>query len=245
MKVRSLIYEMQLKLFHNCSYLKFSELFGKKQMFSYCSRSKDIIIVPEEISEEKLTLAKEFFNNSESWTVIKTNDISTVIMDCYCTSQPNSTTLIIQKLGGLPIYPVKYENNWEYIKIFLFEKDKINELVKYFEQYSQFEILRINEIEETGLFQQMSIISEIIDPLTPLQTDFLIKAFESGLYTIPRKIKTEALANDLRLSRYGFQKTLRLAENKLIKSLIPYLYFKKNSHILTLDKKDKKINFQS
>lgn len=229
------MFELTLKLHHDCSYLKFSELFGKKQMFAYCSRMNDILIIPEEISEEKLALGKRLFTNSESWKIKRTGKLSIIIMDCYCSIQSASITVQVQKLGGMPIYPVKYENNWEYHKIFTFERSQLEELLRYFQAFPQFTILSLSEIEEDSLFQQMSAISEVIDPLTKHQLNIIIKAFENGLYSIPRKTKPERIAKQIGLSRYGFQKVLRTAENKLMKALIPFFYFTRSKKELPTD----------
>jgi len=60
--------------------------------------------------------------------------------------------------------------------------------------------------------------------LTNRQTDILMKAFEQGYYDIPRRVKTEELAVQFDITRYGLERTLRTAEKKLVVSVMPFLY---------------------
>ena len=63
------------------------------------------------------------------------------------------------------------------------------------------------------------------------QIQIFLMAFEKGYYDIPRKIRTLDLANELGLSRYAVDRTIRATENKIVRSLIPFFYLQK-----TLDK---------
>jgi len=62
--------------------------------------------------------------------------------------------------------------------------------------------------------------------LTNRQADILMKAFEQGYYDIPRRVKTEELAEQFDITRYGLERALRTAENKLVNSVMPFLYSK-------------------
>ena len=53
-------------------------------------------------------------------------------------------------------------------------------------------------------------------------------AFEKGYYEIPRKIRTEDLAEELKITRYAVDRTLRSAENKIMRSIIPFFIFLKS-----------------
>ena len=62
--------------------------------------------------------------------------------------------------------------------------------------------------------------------LTDRQTNILMTAFEQGYYDIPRRVKTEELAVQFHITRYGLERALRTAENKLVNSVMPFLYSK-------------------
>lgn len=225
-----MIYELKIKIQHPCSYLEFANMFGRKTMHTYCSRMKDIILIPTEDSEldqQRINEGKTLFSNFESWNVKTAGKNNMIVMDCYCLTQETSISVEVQKRGAIPVYPIKYQAGWEYHKILAFTKEMVNELLSYFEGFPVFELLSERIIEDEAIVEQFVTLDDVLDTLTEKQNKILLKAYESGYYSIPRKTKSTKIAQELKLSRYGFQKTLRTAENTIIRSLAPLLYLKK------------------
>lgn len=225
-----MIFEIQLRIQHPCTYLEFANLFGKKTMYTYCSRIKDIILIPTEDNQKqdelKINEGKNLFSNFESWNIKKVGQNNMILMDCYCMVQETSISVEVQKRGAIPVYPIKYQAGWEYHKIIAFTQDMIDELLAYFDGFPLFELLSKKIIEDETIIEEFVSLNDVLDTLTDKQNKILIKAYESGYYAIPRKTKSTTIAQELRLSRYGFQKTLRTAENTIIKKLVPLLYLR-------------------
>jgi len=60
-----MVFELQLRIQDPCTYLDFANFFGKKSMYTYCSRIKDIILIPTEENykqdELKINEGKKLF----------------------------------------------------------------------------------------------------------------------------------------------------------------------------------------
>ena len=225
--------EIRFKAQHNCPFLEFSKSFGSRQIHSYCSREFDVVLIPGSISEKNINFARQVFPNDlvDNWRIKTTDEInqtSYIIMECVCESLYEvSITSRIQHAGGMLNYPIIYENGWEYHKIICVDRIVVSKVMSQIETLPVYKILSIDDLGPDGVFKSQYIsIPEIISNLTHRQIDVLIQAYEQGYYEIPRNIRTQDLADDLGISRYGAEKNLRKAENKLIKAIVPYLYFK-------------------
>lgn len=227
-----MVYELKVRLQHNCPFLEFSKHFGKRQMHQYCSSGYDYIIIPGELTEAVKEHGYFLFKNFQDWKVVNKdgNDSSFSILTLKSSCEmeiANSVGILITKLGGMPIYPVIYENGWEIHKIFCHSYDELTKILNTLNRQLQiFEILSIKDIGNDALIKQSAIMSQILDQLTNNQLDQLIKAFNNGYYDIPRKTRMQDLADELGVTRYAVERTVRSAENKLIRALIPYLYIK-------------------
>ena len=228
-----MIFELKFRIQHPCAYLDFSNLFGKKTMYSYCSRSLDIIIIPSEDDPSRedhlIEQGEHYFGNFNSWRIKKTGKNIMIFMSCFCINQRSSISGEIQELGAVSVYPTRYQNGWEYHKVIAFTEEMVDELIKHFDGYPMFEVLSRRQYDDEEIIQHMTTLDDVVDTLTERQNQALLQAYESGYYSIPRKLKSEEIAKKLGISRYGFQKTLRLAESTLMKSITPYLYFKRHS----------------
>ena len=89
---------------------------------------------------------------------------------------------------------------------------------------SNFEVSSITDLGEDWLFTQSAIINQLINDFTPKQLEILMLAFEKGYCNIPRSTRTLDIANELGKTRYGVDKGLRSAENKIIEFIMPFVY---------------------
>ncbi|MHA2253612.1 MAG: helix-turn-helix domain-containing protein [Candidatus Kariarchaeaceae archaeon] len=226
-------HEIIIRAQHDCPFLEFSKSFGDRQIHSYCSREYDLVLIPGEITAKHIEKGRELFPKklTDEWRITTTDERSKssyIIMDCICEElYEESITSLIQHAGGMLNYPIIYEHGWEYHKILCLDKKIVAAVLEQIEKLSTFELISINDLGMDGMFKsQMISIPEIISGLTHRQIFVLIKAYEDGYYEIPRNIRTQDIASDMGITRYGIEKNLRKAENKLIKAIVPYLYFK-------------------
>ncbi|MHA1984192.1 MAG: helix-turn-helix domain-containing protein [Candidatus Hodarchaeales archaeon] len=247
-----MVYEIRVRFKHSCPFLRFSKFFKTKPVYSYCSRTHDVIQLPERLSEDKKQKAQNLFPNFANWRINSpshSSQPSIISMDCVCgVVYYHTLSSIIRENGGVPLYPVTYVNGWEYRKIICFNdsdaervinaiKEKLSEENKYRDEKdfkrgirdsAIFEELEVNNIGEDGLFRaQTFFMSDIIENITNVQLNVLLTAYQEGYYEIPRRIKLEEIGKKMDRSRQAVEKSLRKAENKLINSVVPFLLLDK------------------
>ncbi|MFW9929195.1 MAG: helix-turn-helix domain-containing protein [Candidatus Thorarchaeota archaeon] len=222
-----MVFEINIRFKHACPYLKLSKLFTSP-MYSYCSTTYDVIQLPGSISESVKAKAQIYFKNYSNWkfeTKKKVRQPTLIYMDCTCgIIYYHTVASLIRKYRGIPVYPVIYSDGWEYRKITCFNKDVIHDVIQAIEkEVDVFEELEINNIGENGLFRAQTFsMTDIMKGLTEKQKDVILQAYKEGYYEIPRKIKLQDLANTYGVNKQAVEKTLRKAENKIVKAIMPF-----------------------
>ena len=226
-----MVIELRIEIQHDSPHLNFSKSFLTKEIYGYCNSKFDILMIPGEINGQNLEIANNLYPNIHNWkiTTIDSNPttFSYISMKCLCDRTINSQ---IQQQGGISIYPIRYSGGWSHYQIVCLDNSILSSVVKVLQTYPKTKIISIKELESEGIFpSQMISIAEITSDLTVHQLIILIRAFAKGYYEIPRRIRTQDLADEFKVSRYAVEKTLRKAENKLFTSLMPYLLLKRSS----------------
>lgn len=222
-----MVYEVRCRLKHGCSDTAFSEIFGKKVMYAYCSQKYDYKLIPANPTDEVLAEAEKLYPNFDTWEITNYNQKNgncMVKMKCTCYLDDTSFMKQLHNAGGLPVYPIRYEQGWEYHKIICFNEYDLKTVMQFLNSLPVFELISVSDKGDDALLNQSLFTSEIFRDLTANQKNILTKAFEMGYYNIPRELKLSELANEIGISRYAVEKSLRLAENKIMKMVMPFMY---------------------
>jgi len=238
-----MVFELFVKVQHDCVFLDFAQIFDGKKVSGYCNREFDVLQVPRIMDEDSLREdVLQYFPEATNIKITATGEdavISHIIMDCTCDTvykHDQSITGKIQRHGGIIDYPILYENDFEYHKIRCLNKKVLSGVLKELEQLPTLKIISINDLGDQGLFKaQMASVPEMLEELTLRQIEILLAAFEEGYYDIPRKVRTQDLAAKFEISRYGIEKSLRVAENKIVNAIVPYLYLKSQNMMLKVE----------
>ena len=231
-----MVVEISLRLKHECPFLEFSTQFGKKPVYHYCSSINDYLIIPEKLSEQKKLFAEQIFGRFDNLVIReigKPSEMTYISMDCPCSEGLTSNIgPKMRELKALPIYPITYQNGYEYYKVYIKNEARAQNFIKEMKERVEIDILSHEDLGDDWIISQTAVLKQLIDELTPLQTDTLIQAFEGGYYNIPRNIKTEDIAQRNGKSRYAVDKALRSAENKILNYIMPFIYLQQsNIHV--------------
>lgn len=206
----------------------FNHLHDIKEIKSYCSGKKGLVIFSTDQTETNNYQKIDF--HTESGSVlndsIKPDHTHIASFTCNCLNNPPSKLRkIIQTLGGTILDPVRIKNNWEYLDLVFNSETAIDKLQKELGQNFEFEIKALEPFNKMTSFSFLikNNIAEILTFLTIKQQETLINAWKHGYYKIPRQISTEKLAKKENISRYSYEKKLRIAENKIMDKLLPIL----------------------
>jgi predicted DNA binding protein len=121
------------------------------------------------------------------------------------------------------INPVIIRNNWEHTTVLIESYSKSQQFIDELRDNYELMVIKIEKVDYQKVFSYAKTIEEMLHSLTDQQQKILIQAWKKGYYSIPRKIKTEELASVEGISRYGLEKKLRTAENKLMEKILPIL----------------------
>ena len=159
---------------------------------SYCTGDKGLLIylssgssnIANLIGENILLVEKEDFVSS-----------SALRFNCDCiVNPPSKIRQIISDFKGIIVNPVVIKNNWEYITLLIETYEDIERILDAFKNLYRIEVLKVENIDFAKSYMYSHSIQELFKLLTNQQRETLVEAWKKGYYKIPRKIKTEKLA---------------------------------------------------
>ncbi len=218
------LFEVIFKITHDCPFGNISRKFPSLRMFGWCNREQEIYEVVVEKREDYSAVLGEISKLGEITEVSSDrNKIYLVAKPCYCTVE-NSIGKNIDEFSLLHVLPVVYEQGWEYYRIIAFKHEDVNGLLQRFEDRGfAFEILR--KVPFNGFIASSLTLTAdaLFSGLTEKQMDALLIAYTNGYYQFPKRADVQAIASKKRVPRTTFQEHLKKAENKIIRSLVPYV----------------------
>lgn len=224
------LYEVVLKITHDCPFGNVSRKFPSLKMFLWCNREHEVIEIVMEKEEEyetvKAELSKIGCMLGESSDHLKSHFITKT---CSCTMD-NSVGKNIDAFNILQVSPVVYRQGWEYYRLIVFRHEDLKRLMKRLEQRGfVFDIVR--KVPFDGFIaSSLSLTADaLFSDLTDKQMDALLTAYSHGYYRLPRKSDIQTIASRRRVPRTTFQEHLKKAENKLVVSLVPYIQLYKKA----------------
>jgi predicted DNA binding protein len=218
------LFEVVLKLTHECPFANISRKFPSMKMFSWCNGEHDIYEVIVEKHEEYEEVLREM---SELGGVIEESSdqhkVHLITTTCTC-DRETSATKNIDDFDILHVSPVIYSQGWEYYRLIAFKHEDVKRLLQRLEDRGFiFEILR--KIPFNGFIASSLTLTAdaLFSNMTEKQMDALLIAYNNGYYRFPRKADIQAIAAKRRVPRTTFQEHLKKAENKIVASLVPYV----------------------
>ena len=230
-----MIFEVEIKVQHNCHYLEFSEHIPS-YFHTYCNGYFDLLLFPGRITPDTIVNFNEHFPETVKSKVMvgDYNTNSYILSDCYYAG--SHTGNYIQSNGGIIFSPSKYDKGWEYYSFICFSKEDLSTILKNFPEDYKVELVSVHDnpdidFEKVFKFQGV-LLTNLMTYLTSRQLDILLQAHAMGYYRIPRDIRTQDLAESLGITRYGFEQTLRKAENKIMDFILPMIQYEQTQESL-------------
>lgn len=218
------LFEVVLKVTHDCPYCDISRKFPSLKMFEWCNREHEVIEIIVEDDEQYSAVMEEISKLSGIIDKLSDRDkIHLVTKTCSC-SYGKSVSKNIDACNLLHVMPVVYEQGWEYHRAIAFKHEDLERLLQLLEEKEfVFEILR--KIPFDGfLGSSLTLTADaLFSELTERQMDALLTAYRNGYYRLPRKADVKTIAFKERVPRTTYQEHLKKAENKLVAALVPYI----------------------
>jgi predicted DNA binding protein len=220
------LFEVVLKVSHDCPFCNFSSEFPKVKIFSWCNGEHDVIeFVLEDINDlpKILDRASMFGDVIESSS--NSQNIQILTRKCACECSPDkAVTPNFEIYNILKIPPDIYHKGWEYYRLICFQSEDLTNLCEKLRKTGfKYEILRKIPFEGSISSSLTLTADALFANLTEKQMDALLTAFNNGYYGVPRRTDVKTIANRKNVPRTTFTEHLRKAETKIITSLVPYI----------------------
>ncbi len=218
------MFEILLRLTHDCPFANLSRRFPDVKMFLWCNRHHEIMEFVTHGYEDidgLLEAAASIGTTVEHFS--DCGNIHAVTKDCQCT-EDNSVSVLFDSCNLLQISPVVYMEGWEHYRLVAFKQSHFSEMMRLLDKRGiESEILR--KVPFDGFIASSLTLTAdaLFSDLTDKQIDALLTAYTNGYYQIPRGADVRTISRKADVVRTTFQEHLRKAENKLVAALVPYL----------------------
>jgi predicted DNA binding protein len=224
-------YELAFKLQHDCPYNNFSREHPSIVISHWCNWSRDVLEISQgngsdaqarqEIGEIFRALRAKIIRKS----VGASSRVQVVLQHCACDKLPPPTLPTIEKNNCLNLQPMVYTGGWEWYRVMAFSDRDIKKLFQNLERtHSNVEVTSRKSISEESIHSSLLIPAGfLLGGLTEKQTRALIAALDNGYYNLPRNASALEIARRLGIPRTSFVDHLRKAQNKLIRTIAPYV----------------------
>lgn len=225
-------YELAFKLQHDdCPYNDFSKEHPSTVISHWCNWSRDVLEIShgqdanasKEIRKMFRTLGSKVIRRSFAKT-----SLQMVLQHCTCDKLPPPTLPTIEKHNCLNLQPMVYTGGWEWYHVTAFSEDDIKRLFKELEKkHCDVEVTSRKAISEESVHSSLLISAgSLLNDLTEKQARALVAAIDNGYYNLPRSATAMEIARRLGVPRTSFVDHLRKAQNKLIRTVGPYVRLK-------------------
>lgn len=224
------LFEVVLKVTHDCPFANASRKFPTMKMFSWCNREHEVYEVIAEKQEEYSAIVEELSKVTRVLDVSSdSQNVHLITTRCFCKME-NSVSMNVEAFNILHVPPIVYDQGWEYYRIIVFRHEDLRKLMQRLEEKGfVFDVVR--KVPFDGFIASSLTLTAdaLFSNLTEKQTDALLTAYNYGYYRLPRRTDVQTIATKRRVPRTTFQEHLKKAENKLVVSLVPYIQLYKHA----------------
>ncbi len=227
-------YELAFKLQHeNCPYNDFTKEYPTTVISHWCNWSKDVLEISHGQDPNTSKEIRKMFRTLGSKVIRKSlgapsSSLQIVLQHCTCDRLPPPTLPTIEKHNCLNLQPMVYTGGWEWYHVTAFSEADVKKLFKELERKNcKVEITSRKAISEESVHSSLLISAgSLLNDLTEKQARALVAAIDNGYYNLPRGASAMEIARRMGVPRTSFVDHLRKAQNKLIRTVGPYVRLK-------------------
>jgi hypothetical protein len=219
--------EIDLKLVNDLPFCRVSKRFPDATMLRWCNSAVDYLefYAGDSTLDRIAEALPELVSSLKSRIIFQSRKVNriSVMVACRCTRQ-NSTIRMAEFDSCLWEAPVQYENGEENLSVVSLEAGNFRQLFDDLSAVGTVGIERKQQIDPESLRDIYTIsMSQLFNPLTGKQMEYLLNAISAGYFSIPRKIDLEELATHMGISKSTLQEHVSKATTKVMSFLEPYL----------------------
>lgn len=127
----------------------------------------------------------------------------------------------ISNLGGIPMFPIVIEDGKENISFITYSREVHKQILEEISEGNSIYSSSSSKVDMGNLVQEVAskLLSNVFLGLTPMESNLMETAYNSGFYSWPRKYDLDDLAVQFNLSKPTILYHIRSAERKIMKAL--------------------------
>lgn len=219
-----------LRVEHDCPYTRFSQSMPKAVTMHWCSNDKDVIEIsrPDDVApddfERELDLLVQRLNAKVIRSVSTGPNVRILVYRHRASSMKQNINEVIERCNCVEIQPTTYREGSEWYRVIAFSDVDVRALYEILSGFAKVTTASQEVHPDSSIKKSVMIASSsILGKLTKKQQDALRTALALGYFDIPPRTSTQSMADHYTVARTTFEEHLRKAEEKVLKSLLPYL----------------------
>jgi predicted DNA binding protein len=130
----------------------------------------------------------------------------------------------LERHDCLLLPPLRYENGGKVVRILTLDPENLTRFYQDIQESFRVTVRSKREVDTVRQDRPLLSLHSLVPDLSTRQEEAVVNAWEGGYYAIPRESTTEELADEMGIDRRTFEEHLRLAEKKLIGTLVQELF---------------------
>jgi len=130
----------------------------------------------------------------------------------------------LERYDCLLLPPLRYENGGKVVRVLTLDPENLTRFYQDIQESFRVTVRSKREVDTVTQDRPLLSLDSLVPDLSARQEEAVVNAWEGGYYAIPRDSTTEELADDMGIDRRTFEEHLRLAENKLVGTLVEELF---------------------
>lgn len=214
------MYEATLEINHNSPYADITRD-NNMRAEMWCNKYCDMLHLTGPDINDAMNTVKNAVGISN--IAHKNEEVVLITDSCLLKSQNELLEEYLQPYHCISLPPLTYDHGTLLTRIISLEEDNLTNIYHDINKSHDVTIKAKREIKAVAPDVPLLMLDSMIPDLTDKQQEALEIALEQGYYEIPRETSTEAVSEQVGVSRRTVEEHLRRAENKVIKGIIEYI----------------------
>ena len=153
-------------------------------------------------------------------TIERANEQIIITAECLQPYIEDNIEGYLSKHECLFLPPLRYESGGKVVRVLTLESRNLTEFYQDARESFEVTVRSKREVDTVTQDHPMLSLDRVLPSLSDRQEEAVVLAWESGYYEIPRGTTTAELAEQMDIDRRTLEEHLRLAERKLVGTLV-------------------------
>jgi predicted DNA binding protein len=231
------MYEVTLRLEHDCPYTAFSKRYPSVLVQHWCSMERDVLQFhrADDVDAGDLRRGMKQLGRalgSKFTRVVSATPGSTIVVQKHLySSMDSNVNSFIERFDCMEVQPTVYKEGYEWYRVLAFRQSDLLKLFRALSRTMDLHVTSRRTIPDRSVGDTMMVsVNSLLGGLTKKQLGSLLAALDHGYYNVPRRVTTAEISSHAGSPRTTFEGHLRKAEGKVLRAMVPYLELSLHGH---------------